>query len=175
MNIRPYLLAVTVAVLPVAGMAASATFDVQSAANSTGGGSGFATGFILNTGDTFSWWTDVADLWRLGSDPPPREGNADGLAVSDFGNHTHVDVSAPYGTLVGSIGGSFMALGVSGTTTAWGNGELLLWNLDSNNSDNTGSIAVTISTPAVPLPAGLPLLVGGLAGLAALRRKKTSA
>jgi hypothetical protein len=165
--------ALLVASLGMAG-ATTVTVDVQSAAHSSATSGGLATGVVLALGQTFSVSADPQDTWSLGSNDPgcTRESNADGLTAC-FGNYTQGNLSTLYGTLVGRIGGGdFFALGSSFTGMASAAGELFLFNWDSNDSDNSGSIAATIS--AVPLPAGGLLLLGAMGGLAALRRRKTA-
>ena len=81
-------------------------------------------------------------------------------------------LSALYGTLVGRIGnGDYFVIGSNFSGTASSAGALTLYNWDSNDGDNSGSIAAKVSL--VPLPAGGLLLLGALGGLAAWRRRKT--
>ena len=158
----------------LSGAASAATVTVESAANSTGGGSGKSTGLFLTIGQMFSVTASTADTWSLGSNDPgcTRESNADGLTAC-FGNYTQGNLSALYGTLVGQIaGGDFFVIGSTFLGAASAAGELLLFNFDSNQGDNSGEIAVTVSS--VPLPAGGLLLLGALGGIAALRRRKTA-
>ena len=57
-------------------------------------------------------------------------------------------------------------------------GELTLFNFDTDNANNTGSIAaaVTYDAPsAVPLPASALLLLVGAGALAAARRRRKTA
>lgn len=170
------LIAAAVLGLSLTGAASAATFtyDVQSAANSSGGGIGLATGLILSIGQIFSATANVLDTWSLGANVPgcTRESNADGLTLC-FGNYAQGNLSTLYGTLVGQIGvgGDYFVLGSNFSGPAAAVGELFLYNWDSNTGDNSGSIEATVS--AVPLPAGGLLLLGALGGIAALRRRKT--
>lgn len=85
-------------------------------------------------------------------------------------------LSAPFGTLVGELGGDFRVLGRSFTGPAWNAGTLNLFYWDSNNFDNTGSVLAAVTT-AVPEPAAWTLMIGGfgLAGaMLRLRRATTT-
>jgi hypothetical protein len=158
--------------LPAFSSAGAVTVTVQSAANSTGGGVGLATGVFLTAGQNFTVTADPKDTWSLGSNDPgcTRESNADGLTAC-FGNYFQNGLSALYGSLVGQIaGGSFFLLGSNFSGPATGTGQLFLYNFDSNTGDNSGEIVANIS--AVPVPPALALLGTGLIGLGALARKK---
>lgn len=166
-------------------------FVVDARANSSSGGTGLDTGLFFTTGDTIDLTADPDDLWNAG--PLPRWSNADGLigdlfaTGSDesgqslgtkigrsFGNHTQNGLSAPFGSLVGSLGTTFFLLGTSFDGPAPDTGTLLLYYWDSNNHDNTNSVTVTIgdSSPAAAVPApGILLLLGlGLVAMGWTRR-----
>jgi hypothetical protein len=165
------ILAVGLAV-PAISSASAVTVTVQSAANSTGGGVGLATGFFLTLGQMFNVTADPLDTWSLGANDPgcTRESNANGLTAC-FGNYSQNGLIALYGSLVGQIaGGNFFLIGSNFSGTAGATGELLLFNFDSNTGDNSGQIVANIS--AVPVPPALALLGTGLIGLGALARKK---
>jgi hypothetical protein len=172
--------------------ARAVTVDVFAQANSSSGGSGAVTGVFLTLGQAFTVSAGPNDLWNAG--PLPRWSNADGLTGdrfatgtdesgqaagtqigANFGLYSQGGLSAPFGSLVGQIGSNFMLLGTNFSGTAIASGELFLYYWDSNNGDNTGSIAATISAAAVPGPivgAGLPRLVMALGGLIAWRRRR---
>ena len=158
----------------LSGAASAATVTVDSKANSTTGGTGLATGVLLTVGQLFSVTASATDTWSLGGNDAEcnREGNADGLTDCDQYNPyvSPSGLTAPYGTLVGQIGGGdFFVIGTNFRDKAVAAGELFLFNFDSYEGDNTGSIVATV---AVPLPAGGLLLLGALGGIAALRRRK---
>jgi hypothetical protein len=157
--------------LPAFSSAGAVTVTVQSAANSTGGGIGLATGVFLTAGQNFTVTANPLDTWSLGSnDPSTRESNADGLTAF-YGNYFQNGLTAFYGSLVGQIaGGNFFLLGSNFSGPATGTGQLFLYNFDSNTEDNSGEIVANIS--AVPVPPALALLGTGLLGLGALARKK---
>jgi hypothetical protein len=169
---------------------------VDASGNSSSGGSGSATGVFLTAGEAFTVTVASDDLWNAG--PLPRWSNADGLIApllatgsddsgqpagttigSIFLLYTQDGLTAPYGSLVGQIGsGAFFLIGTNFSGTASATGQLSLYYWDSNNGDNTGSIAANISASAVPGPivgAGLPGLVMALGGLIAWRRRRMAA
>jgi hypothetical protein len=176
--------------------ARAVTVDVFAQANSSSGGTGALTGISLTFGQAFTVSAGLTDLWNAG--PLPRWSNADGLIAplvatgsddsgqpagttigSIFSLYTQDGLTAPYGSLVGQIGsGAFFLIGTNFSGTANATGQLSLYYWDSNNGDNTGSIAANISASAVPGPiigAGLPGLVMALGGLIAWRRRRMAA
>jgi hypothetical protein len=159
--------------LPAFSSAGAVTVTVQSAANSTGGGIGLATGVFLTAGQNFTVTANPLDTWSLGANDPgcTRESNANGLSAGCFGIPTIGGLSALFGSLVGQIGGgNYFLIGTNFSGAAGATGELLLFNFDSNTDDNSGEIVANIS--AVPVPPALALLGTGLLGLGALARKK---
>lgn len=167
-----------------------AQFDVSAVSNSIGGGSGLDTGIFFNTGDTIDLTVDTNDLWSAGA--LPRWSNADGLVAtllatgSDesgqaanvqigalFGNHTQNGLTAPFGSLVGSLGSTFFVLGTSFNAAAPDSGNLLLYYWDSNNNDNADLVTVTIDDGSVvappnngvPAPGALALIGLGLCAM----------
>jgi hypothetical protein len=173
------------------------TVDVFAQANSSSGGTGLLTGVSLTFGQAFSVSAGANDLWSAGA--LPRWSDADGLTGirlanafddsgqapgtiigADFvGGWTQEGLNAPYGSLVGRIGsGAFFLVGTNFSGVANASGQLALYYWDSNNGDNTGSIAATIAASAVPGPivgAGLPGVVMALGGLIAWRRRRMAA
>ena len=173
--------------------ATSYTFDVDAEANSSGG-TGLTTGISLTAGQLFSVTADPTDLWSSGE--LPRWSNADGLVADlhatgsdesgeiagtligkDWGVYTFDGFTAPYGSLVGEIDGSYSLLGTSFFGNAWAAGDLSLYYWDSISADNVDSISVTINDdPApVPEPSTFLLLGSGLAGLGFYARKRKKA
>jgi len=174
---------------PALAGAVPMSFDVKAYENSTSGsGSGLDTGIHLNLGDVFSVEVDPGDLWNAGN--LPRWANADGLTHdlyatgsddsgqaagtligTTFPLWTQHGLSLPYGTLVGSIGSQFFAIGTSFLGPAPASGNLLLYYWDGNNFDNTEYVTATVE--AVPEPGTLLLIGSGLLGLARTRRRRS--
>jgi hypothetical protein len=198
MTFKAIVLSATAAVAVFATTPASAIqFSVNALANSSTGGVGVNT-VSITAGQTFSVTVDPNDLWSAGA--LPRWSNADGLTGDrfatagddsgqaagtkigiDWGLWTEGNLTAPFGTLVGRIGGGdFFKIGTSFTQTATTSGVLELFYWDSNFADNSGSIladvvvAEPVGTPT-PLPGALPLFVSGAGalGFIALRRRRT--
>lgn len=179
--------------LATLSVAQAATFEVKARENSTSGGSGLDT-IALTMGQSFTVSVAADDLWNAG--PLPRWSNADGLSHdlfygpgtdaqvpvyangtligSSFALWTQGGLSAPYGTLVGQIGGgNFFAIGTSYSGVASATGTLKLFYFDSNNGDNTGSILATVT--AVPEPESYALLLAGLGVVGTLARRRKAA
>jgi len=190
-------LAVATAALSLASATAFAgSVNVSAYDNSSSGGpSGGAYAGTLTAGEAFTITVPVDELWSAGA--LPRWSNADGLTHDlyatgsdasgqapgtligqDFGTWTESGFSAPYGSLVGQIGGgAFFLIGTNYSGTASASGPLYLYYWDSNYSDNSGFVTATSS--AIPEPSTWALMGLGFAVLAAsalsARRKATAA
>lgn len=167
--------------------APAATFVVDAGLNSSSGGTGVSTLSVV-AGQALSVTVDANDLWNAGA--LPRWSNADGLTQdrfatgtdesgeaagtrigADFGLHCQNSLCAPFGSLVGELGGVFQLLGTNFSGAAWASGTLNLYYWDSNASDNTQF--VTANVLAVPEPATWALMVGGFALAGAAVRRRT--
>jgi hypothetical protein len=173
---------------------------VDAFANSTTGGVGADAGFLTG-GQSYSVTVPLTDLWNAGA--LPRFSNANGLTGADLFSaagddsgvtpagiligqatslHSQGNLTAPFGSLVGSFGaGDFFLIGTSfsGVAPAAG-GELLLWYFDENQGDNTGHITATITTNSivisgVPEPSTWAMMLLGFAGIGfmAYRKRKS--
>ena len=177
----------TVALI-AATSANAVVFNVSAMANSSTGGAPLAT-IALTAGQAYTVTSSTDDLWSAGA--LPRFSDANGLVAdrfatasddsgqpvgtqigANFGLYTQDGFSAPFGSLIGRIGTSYTLLGSNFAGTASSAGVLELFYWDSNNGDNSGSIAVDVSL--VPEPASWALMIGGFAMTgAALRRRRT--
>ena len=185
--------------LLTASMSAGAVIvSVDAAANSATGGTLLDTGVAFTAGDTLTISVAVDDLWSAGS--LPRWSNADGLIGdlfatgsddsgepagtrigANFGTLSLGGFSAPFGALVGEIGGVRFLAGTDFSGVAPGTGTLFLMYWDSNSGDNFGSVSVAINEDGgegpgpepVPEPGTLALFALGLAGLGFGFRRRT--
>ena len=188
---KKYFFVATVALLLCAqGNAQSSLFTVDAYSNSSTGGIGLDTGMNVLAGQMIIVTADPNDLWSAGD--LPRWSNADGLIQDLYATGsdetgepagtligrkwdrvwTQSGLTAPFGTLVGELGGTFFVLGTnfSGPTPASGTLNLFYW--DMNNYDNTHTlVAVNVST--VPEPGSFILVGVGLLGLVAFARRAT--
>ena len=186
------ILAAGAALIAFCSPALSATFVVDAAGNSSSGsGTGLNTGLTYSIGDTLTVSAAADDLWSAGA--LPRWSNADGLVGAlfatgsdesgqpagtqigaNFGLWSQGGLSAPYGSLVGRIGGIYQLLGTNFSGSAWASGTLELFYWDSNSGDNSGQITVRVGD--VPEPASWAMMVGGfglVGGALRSRRKLT--
>ena len=182
-------LLVLLVLVPAIAAATPMPFDVYALAHSSnsGVGTGLNTGLFFNAGDPFTVEVDPGDLWNAGD--LPRWSNADGLTGNlyatgsddsgqsagtligqNWGVHSIPGVlSAPFGTLVGSIGGEFFILGTGFAGVAPASGTLRLYYWDTYTPDNTEFVTAFVD----PSPASEPgTLLLGLAGLLALSRRR---
>lgn len=182
-------LALTLAVPLLAPSAQAATVTVFAQANSSTGGVGAAVG-ALSVGQAFAIAVDPLDLWNAGA--LPRWSDADGLTGpllatgsdesgqaadtpigANFGLHAQGNLSAPFGALVGRIGGGdyfLVGSAFNGVAASAGLLELFYW--DSNFLDNTDFISATVNTSVVPLPAAAWLFIAGALGIAGVSRRR---
>ncbi len=187
--------ACALALMSSVAAAQTGTFTVKAKENSSTGGAGLAT-FNLMAGDTFTVSVDPNDLWNAGA--LPRWSNANGLTGQlysptldpdfmndpaysslpnetliggDFATWSQAGLTAHYGSLVGQIdSGAYFKIGTSYSGTAASGGTLKLFYWDSNNYDNTGSIAATVT--AVPEPETYALMLAGLGLVGFMARRR---
>lgn len=176
--------------LAMASGAQASTVIVDASANSSTGGTGAATGLTLSLGQLFQVLVDPTDLWNAGT--PPRWSNADGLTHNiyatgtddsgaaagtligmNYGMRTVAGFSAPYGALVGEIGGVFHLIGTNFNGAAWNTGDLNLYYWDSNSADNTQYITADVST-GVPEPATWAFMIVGFGLMGGALRARRS-
>lgn len=176
----------------IAAPASAASVVVFAQANSRTSGVAALPGLVLTSGQTFSVSSSTDDLWSAG--PLPRYSDGDGLTAnrfatpsddsgqapgtligSNFGLVTIDGFSAPYGSLVGRIGGAYQLIGANFSGSAWNTGALELYYWDTFSDDNFGSITFDIATAgAIPEPRSWMLAIVGfgvIGGALRSRRK----
>ncbi len=203
---RSVFLALAVLLMFARGTAHADLFTVDAFSDSsslgqlpyTTPGAGLNTGMYLSGGQTLIVIADPNDLWSSGA--LPRWSNADGLTGNlyatgtdesgqpagtligiNWGLWTQSGFTAPFGTLIGEIGGTFFVLGSNFSGTAPASGILKLFYWDMNNYDNFGSIVADVDPPPVgprvadvPEPASWVLLGLGLISLSIFARRVTN-
>jgi hypothetical protein len=173
MKLKTFLAATVVALgLSVTGMAQAATISAEVFAkkHSSVFGTGLYTGVMLEEGTEFKIVTDVLDTWSIGK-KAIHTSNAGGVVKQRFYSYGGQEFN--HGTLIGRIGqGVYFEIGTFFKGVAKNAGELRLFAWDGYSKDNSGSITADISVSPIPLPAGAPLLLAGLAALGLLRRRK---
>ncbi|URI10095.1 PEP-CTERM sorting domain-containing protein [Aquincola tertiaricarbonis] len=181
---------VAAAALVAASAAGAADFTVSAKDNCACDNATGAATVSLLAGQSFSVSVNPSQLWAAGDEL--RWSNADGLVgdryatLNDgsgqpvgtqigmsFGNLTQGSLAAPYGALVGQIGGGdFFLVGTSYTGQAASAGLLKLYYWDAGSADNIGSITASVNVSAVPEPGTYALMAGGLALVGFLARRR---
>jgi hypothetical protein len=190
---KKLILAAALAVSSLASPANAAIFIVDAGTHSSNNGTGtpLSTGIFLALSQGLIVTSSTDDLWNAG--PLPRFSDANGLTANrfatalddsgqpigtqigtNFGTFTNFGHTAPFGALVGEIGGVYQTIGANFNGPAWGTGELKLFYWDSNAGDNSGQIAFNVS--AVPEPATWAMMLAGfgLVGFSLRRKQRAS-
>ncbi len=141
-------------------------FEVKAKENSLSGGTALSTGITVAKGDKLIIKAAEDDTWSGHWDKGLTNANGFVAGQKDgtiFGKFTSPKTGAtfPYGSLVGSLDGgkSYFLVGTNFDAPVPQAGTLSLCFWDSNNSDNCGSITVSVDTvpAAVAVPSASPM------------------
>jgi MYXO-CTERM domain-containing protein len=165
---------VLAATLPLAAQADTQSFDVYANQNSVAFNSRDAapldTGIVLAVGDTL-------DITAIGSWNGGACGVFDANGTSCFGIEGTTGIN--YYSLIGKIGANasfdntWFKVGTNYSSTAATAGTLYLAFLDSDSGNNSGFVTATVTT--VPEAGTWAMMLAGLAGVAAVSRRRPAA
>jgi hypothetical protein len=168
----PLMLLRCLALVLAIGLAAPPAFavivQVRAGQNSVDGGVAVPTWDVV-AGENMAVAALAGSAWQSGAG---QTSGADGLPGTPF---TFAGFTAPLGSLVGEIAGSYATLGANFTGTAWASGPLSLFHWGRTGAGVDGTIGFQIAlesaTPGVILPRETPIPAPGAAwilGLGAL-------
>jgi MYXO-CTERM domain-containing protein len=168
------LAAAVAASLPLAAQAGTQSFDVLARDNSvafaTNDAAPLNTGIVLSVGDTLD--ITAVGLWNGGAC-----GFVDANGSNCFGNEGVTGIN--YYSLIGKIGSNddldntWFKVGTSYSGTAATAGTLYLAYLDSDSFNNSGFVTATVTV--VPEAGTWAMMLAGLAGVAAVSRRRQAA
>ncbi|MFO0795137.1 MAG: hypothetical protein U0586_13885 [Candidatus Brocadiaceae bacterium] len=149
---RIFSIGVVVALLMLSvNVAFAVIINVDAKLNSVSGGIGKTTGLMVVPGKLYVISVDKRDTWNLSSNDPNYNVNANGVG-NPYGNNGIQQSSTKgaftflNGSLVGSLDGgvTFFPVGTKMEMTALRSGPLTLYCWDSDNYNNSGSVAADV-------------------------------